>query len=292
LSIILGVIPDQNKDQDKDTLLKTVAMHFPVAILLLSLTACEISPRRIVFNQGTPTPTVSPTATPTPGFTPTPTPTPTPIPTPTPTPAATMAASVPDDNPVAEFLFVADLNSSSLQGFRIGGHGSLSPVTASPFPVGDKPGKIVASGDSLILAGASAIIVFQVDRVSGALRQTDSVAASAPAVVVDPATGIIHSTANGETTSYRLVKGLMQTIGSSPATVQNKALLSPGASRIPDLGGENAVIDATGAFAYMLNTKTDQIDAFRIRSDRTLVPLNPPGYPAGEGAVSIALVAP
>ncbi len=143
------------------------------------------------------------------------------------------------------------------------------------------------------MAGSAAIIVFQVDKLSGALRQTDSVAASTPAIVVDPATGIVHSTANGETTSYRLVKGLMHTIGSSPATVQNKALLlSPAPSRIPGLGSESAVIDATGAFAYVLNTKTDQIDAFRIGSDRTLVPLNPPGYPAGEGAVSIALVAP
>lgn len=204
-----------------------------------------------------------------------------------------MAASVPDANSVAEFLFVADLNSSSLQGFRIGSHGSLSPVTASPFPVGDKPAKIVASGDSLIMAGSAAIIVFQVDKVSGALRQTDSVSAGTPAVVVDPATGIIHSTTNGETTSYRLVKGLMQTIGSSPATIQNKALLlSPGPSRIPGLGGESAVIDATGTFAYVLNRKTDQIDAFRIGGDRTLVPLNPPAYPAGEDAVSIALVAP
>jgi len=204
-----------------------------------------------------------------------------------------MAASVPDANPVAEFLFVADLKSTSLLGFRIGGHGSLSPVTASPFPVGDKPAKIVASGDSLIMAGSAAIIVFQVDKETGALRQTDSIAAGTPDVVVDSAAGIIHSTANGETTSYRLVKGSLKTIGSSPATIQNKALfLSPAASRVPGLPGENAVIDATGAFAYVLNAKTDQIDAFKIGSDRTLLPLNPPVYAAGEGAVSIALVAP
>src|ERR1700761_3216373 len=65
------------------------------------------------------------------------------------------------------------------------------------------------------------IIVFQVDKETGALRQTDSIAAGTPDVVVDSAAGIIHSTANGETTSYRLVKGSLKTIGSSPATIQN-----------------------------------------------------------------------
>ncbi len=276
--------------------MRTVFAYFAGAALLLSLTGCVISPRRIVDNQATPTPT----GTPSPGTTPTPTPipgtTPTPTATPTPTPVGGMSAilgSTADANRVAEFLFVADQNSSSLRGFRIAADGRLSPVNGSPFQVGDTPRRILSSGDSLIMAGNAAIIVFQVDKVSGALRQTDSVAASSPEVTVNPATGVIHSTVNGETTSYRLVKGLMRTIGSSPATIQNKALLlPPGASQIPGIGGESSVIDATGTFAYMLDKKTNQIDAFRIRSDKTLMPLNPPGYPAGEGAVSIAMVAP
>jgi hypothetical protein len=195
-------------------------------------------------------------------------------------------------NGVAEFLFVADEKSNSLQGFRIAGDGALSAVAGSPFQIGDTPHRLLSSGDSLIMSGSAAIIVFQVDQTSGALRQTDSVAASSPDVIINPVTGILSSTANGETTSYRLVKGLLRTIGSSPATIQNKALLSPAAGRIPGLIPENTVTDATGAFAYALNTKTGQIDAFKVASDKRLTPLDPPSYPAGQSAVSIALIAP
>jgi hypothetical protein len=203
-----------------------------------------------------------------------------------------------DANRTIEFLFVADQKANSLQGFRIGDDGRLLPVTGSPFQVGDTPRKLLASAGFLIMAGNSAIIIFQVDKLGGALRQTDSVAASSPQVVLNPATGVIQSTANGETTSYRLVKGLMRTIGSSPATIQNKALMLPSAtSRISvlrgeSLVGERSVMDATGEFEYVLDTQTNQIDAFRIGSNRNLMPLNPPRYSAGEGPVSIALVAP
>jgi hypothetical protein len=213
-----------------------------------------------------------------------------------------MSAAVPDAGQVAEFLFVASQNPGSLQAFQIDGKGALSPVTGSPFAIGDTPRKIISSGDSLIVAGTAAIIVFQVDKVSGALRQTDSVVAASADVVLDPATEVLRSTANGETTSYRLVKGLLKivgikivgikTVGSSTA-VQNKALMiSPPGNPLAGLLGQNAVTDATGKFAYALNPKTNQIDAFSFGSDRNLTPLNPPAYPAGNGAVSIALVAP
>jgi hypothetical protein len=208
-----------------------------------------------------------------------------------------MSAAVPDAGQVAEFLFVASQNPGSLQAFQIDGKGALSPVTGSPFAIGDTPRKIISSGDSLMVAGTAAIIVFQVDKVSGALRQTDSVVAASADVVIDPATEVLRSTANGETTSYRLVKGLLKivgikTVGSSTA-VQNKALMiSPPGNPLAGLLGQNAVTDATGKFAYALNPRTNQIDAFSFGSDRDLTPLNPPAYPAGNGAVSIALVAP
>ncbi|HET9791159.1 MAG TPA: hypothetical protein VFR08_07640 [Candidatus Angelobacter sp.] len=239
-----------------------------------------ISPRRIVDNQGSPTPTT----TPTPGTTPTPTPTPgtTPTPSPTPTPvggAGTMSAQV---NRVAEFLFVADEKSNSLQGFRINGDGALSAVTGSPFQIGDTPHHLLSSGDSLIMSGSAAIIVFQVDQISGALRQSDSVAASSPVVAVDPVNNIVYCTSNGETTSYRLVKGMLRTIGSAPQVAQSGTASFSG----------GPVIDATGSFAYALNTNTGQIDAFRVAGDKRLTPLDPPAYRAGNGAVSIALIAP
>jgi hypothetical protein len=208
-----------------------------------------------------------------------------------------MSAAVPDAGQVAEFLFVASQNPGSLLAFQIDGKGALSPVTGSPFAIGDTPRKIISSGDSLIVAGTAAIIVFQVDKVSGALRQTDSVVAGSADVVLDPATEVLRSTANGETTSYRLVKGLLKIVGikivGSSTAVQNKALMiSPPGNPLAGLLGRNAVTDATGKFAYALNPKTNQIDAFSFGSDRNLTPLNPPAYPAGNGAVSIALVAP
>ena len=262
------------------------------ALLALSLTGCVISPRRIVDNQPSPTPTT----TPTPGTTPTPTPTPgtTPTPSPTPTPvggAGTMSAKV---NSVIEFLFVADEKSNSLQGFRIAGDGALSAVTGSPFQIGDTPHHLLSSGDSLIMSGSAAIIIFQVDPTSGALRQTDSVAASSPIVAVDPANNIVYCTSNGETMSYRLVKGMLRTIGSAPQVVQaGTTTMSPSGMAVSSANpGGRPIVDATGSFAYALNTNTGQVDAFRVASDRRLTPLDPPSYPAGQSAASIVLIAP
>ena len=198
-------------------------------------------------------------------------------------------------NRVIEFLFVADEKSNSLQGFRIAADGALSAVTGSPFQIGDTPHHLLASGDSLIMSGSAAIIVFQLDPTSGALRQTDSVAASSPVVALDPATNIVYCTSNGETVSYRLVKGMLRTIGSAPQVTQSgtTSAMSPSGMAISfanPTGGP--VIDATGSFAYALNTNTGQIDAFRVASDKRLTPLHPPAYPAGSGAVSLAIVAP
>jgi len=262
------------------------------ALLALSLTGCVISPRRIVDNQPSPTPTT----TPTPGTTPTPTPTPgtTPTPSPTPTPvggAGTMSAKV---NSVIEFLFVADEKSNSLQGFRIAGDGALSAVTGSPFQIGDTPHRLLSSGDSLIMSGSAAIIIFQVDPTSGALRQTDSVAASSPLVAIDAANNIVYSTSNGETMSYRLVKGMLRTIGSAPQVAQSgTTTISPSGMAVSSANpGSGPVIDATGSFAYALNTNTGQIDAFRVASDKRLTPLDPPRYRAGDGPASLVIVAP
>jgi hypothetical protein len=272
--------------------LKTAFASFAGVILALSLNGCVISPRRIVDNQPSPTPTT----TPTPGTTPTPTPTPgtTPTPSPTPTPvggAGTMSAKV---NRVVEFLFVADEKSNSLQGFRIAGDGTLSAVTGSPFQIGDTPHHLLSSGDSLIISGSAAIIIFQVDPTSGALRQTDSVAASSPIVAVDPANNIVYCTSNGETMSYRLVKGMLRTIGSAPEAAQSgTTTMSPSGMAVSSANpGGGPIVDATGSFAYALNSRTGQIDAFRIAGDKRLTPLDPPGYPAGIGAASLAIVAP
>ena len=197
-------------------------------------------------------------------------------------------------NRVVEFLFVADETSNSLQGFRIVADGTLSAVTGSPFQIGDTPHRLLASGDSLIMSGSAAIIVFQLDPTSGALRQTDSIAASSPVVALDPATNIVYCTSNGETMSYHLVKGMLRTIGSAPQVTQSgtTSAMSPSGMAVlpPPTGGP--VVDATGSFAYALNTNTGQIDAFRVASDKRLTPLDPPSYPAGQSAVSIALIAP
>jgi 6-phosphogluconolactonase (cycloisomerase 2 family) len=213
-------------------------------------------------------------------------------------------------NSVVEFLFVADEKSNSLQGFRINGDGALAAVMGSPFPIGDTPHKLLASGDSLIMAGSAAILVFQVDKISGALRQTDSVAAGSPQVALDAANNLVFSTSNGETMSYRLMNGMLRPIGSSPQLAQPKSTIAANtsaantgaagtitasSSNIAVSSGSRAggaVIDATGSFAYALNPATGQIDAFRVVTGQRLTQLNPPAYFAGPGAVSIALVAP
>ena len=143
------------------------------------------------------------------------------------------------------------------------------------------------------MSGSAAIIVFQLDpRAARFARRTG--AASSPVVALDPANNIVYCTSNGETMSYRLVKGMLRTIGSAPQVTQSgtTSAMSPSGMAISSDPRGGPVIDATGSFAYALNTNTGQIDAFRLASDKRLTPLDPPAYPAGSGAASLAIVAP
>src|SRR5579859_210242 len=117
-------------------------------LLLLVIAGCVISPRRIVNESPSPTPTPNVSPTPTPGTTPSPTPTP-------------MAATVP------QFLFVGDPETPLISGFRINDDGSLAPVPGSPFPVGFTPRALWSMGDLLLAVNQDGATAFAVDRETG-----------------------------------------------------------------------------------------------------------------------------
>src|ERR1700743_402584 len=135
-----------------------LAPTLAVALLLLVIAGCVISPRRTFT--GTPAPTPTPTDTPLPTATPTPTPT---------------AGSTSVSAMGAQFLFVGD--SSGLSGFKINPDGSLLPMPAATLHIGAAVSSVAAMDSALIVANKNSISAFTVNKETGSLQQTDSMQA-------------------------------------------------------------------------------------------------------------------
>jgi 6-phosphogluconolactonase (cycloisomerase 2 family) len=242
--------------------------------MLALIAACgTISPRRIVVNNppGSPTPTVSPTP-----FSPTPTPTPTATP-------VGMGAAVP-----AQFLFTADPTSGVILGFKINSDGGLSPVPGSPFMAPNSPTLVVATGKSLFVADKAGLTAFAVNRDTGTITTIDSVAMpSISNLSVDNSEGVAFATSGTRRTAVRVVNNKLQ-LGS----VSGIMLLRSGTSTLAGQGNAGQQVkDSSGRFSYALNKSTGEISAFQVEGG-TLVPLSPASYPAGHGAVSLAIAQP
>lgn len=311
------------------------------------LVGCQISPRRIVTVNPSPTASVSPTPTgafptPTPFPSPTVFPTPTPFPSPTPIPTATpmaMATPAASANAVTEFLYTADPGPSTITAYRINGDGTLSPAQDSLFVAPEAPQKLLALGGNLLAAGRTTLTVYAADKETAVLRETDSVVLSAVEdFVVDNSSSLVYAAASGEIFAYRLRDGKLEPVAGSPfrfsATAPSGTELSgvslaldtsrnileigvrimaprPGPATMvgvmrrnsdgslePSMGGTAAappanhlVLDATGEFAYRVDTDSAEIFAYRVEAGR-LISLWPASYPAGEHPVSLAVVAP
>jgi hypothetical protein len=137
-------------------------------LLLLLIAGCVISPRRIVNQTPSPTPTPDISPTPTPGITPTPTPTPTPT---------GLDKTVPKFT--GEFLFLGDAGAPLLTGYSINSDGSLAPIPGSPFTISAPARALRSVQDFLIVESESGASAFKVDRETGLLKPRDSQAAMA-----------------------------------------------------------------------------------------------------------------
>lgn len=231
-----------------------------VLLLAAFIAACgTISPRRVVINNPSPTPTpgISPTATPTPTLTPTP-----------------MAAQVP-----SQFLFSADPGVGMIFGFQINRDGGLSPVPGSPFIASDSPRLLAAVGKNLLVAGATTLTAFTVDKDTGAIRKTDAISMpSISALVAEPSSGTVFgSTVSGDL-AIRMVNNKLQL-----TLISSTAFSSADAQR----ESSTTVKDVTGKFVFVLDRAAGTITVLKAQDGASLA-----SYPAGHGASSIALAVP
>jgi hypothetical protein len=133
-------------------------------LLLLLIAGCVISPRRIVNEGPSPTPTPDISPTPTPGITPTPTPTPTPT---------GMDKTVP--KAAGEFLFLGDASAPLLTGFSINSDGSLAPIPGSPFTISAPARSLQSLNSLLIVKTDKTTLTFTVEKETGLLQQAASI---------------------------------------------------------------------------------------------------------------------
>ncbi len=234
-----------------------------VISLVAMIAACGvISPRRIVSNNP------SPTGTPTPVISPTPTVTPTPTPT-------GMAAVVPK-----QFLFITNPDAGLILGFEVNGDGGLSPVPGSPFVASDSPDLVAATGSNLLVAGKSTLAAFTVDKQTGAIRETDSVAVHAiSSFIAQPSPETVLANTAGGTLAIRVVNSKLQITsasGATPATAESESLLS------------RKVKDVTGKFVFVLDPSAGSITTLSTQDDKALAR----SLSAGHGASAITISVP
>jgi hypothetical protein len=99
--------------------------------------------------------------------------------------------------------------------------GSTSAVPGSPFALAEVPQKLMAMGSHLLVEGASSISVFDVDRETGSLRQTDVLPASAMLrdAAVSPADSMIYLLDENAVSGFRMQAGRLISLPGSPFPV-------------------------------------------------------------------------
>jgi hypothetical protein len=262
----------------------SAALFWAIAVvctLLLAQGGCN-SPRIIVVGGQTPSPT--PTGTPSPiTGSPSPTPIPTLTPIPTPTPFGGMDTVARKDGP-AQFLFTVSPDSPLMDGFRINGDGSLSPVLGSPFVASVPMRFAVSAQNALIVASQDAIFAFAVDKETGAIRQTDSAGTGGVSqLMTDVPAGTVLATTSAGTVAFTVSGGKLKAL---PGSMTASQLASARAQAQPA-----AVLDASGRFMYVVDAAKAELAAFQVESGKP-VPLSPSAYPVPRGTTSVALVKP
>jgi hypothetical protein len=246
-----------------------------VLSILAVIAACgTISPRRIVQNNPSPSPT--PTVSPTPIISPTPTPFPSPTITPTPTPTPTptgMSTVVP-----SQFLFTADPSAGVILAFKINRDGGLSPVPGSPFVADDSPRLVANLDGSLVVAGKSSLMQFSVNKETGAITKIDSLKLSAvSSLISEPMSHTVFAARPTGPAAVRIVNHRLQVSTDIEAPPRSGT-------------ASTSVTDASRKFIYQLDRQTGVISAFSLENGNTM-PLSR-SYSAGRSSTSLTIVKP
>ncbi|HEY2390335.1 MAG TPA: hypothetical protein VGK22_04110 [Candidatus Angelobacter sp.] len=242
-----------------------LASILTVALLLMVIAGCVISPRR-TFTGG-PAPTPTPTGTPVPTATPTPTPT-----------AGSAAVSTAD----AQFLFVGD--ASGVSGFKINQDGSLLPMLGSTFRTSAPVSSVVTMGGELIVAGGNSINALAVNKETGVLQQTDSMKVEAVETLkVNSAGNAVTAITQQGSVALGISSGKLQPMPTATEVSASESATVPRSTL--------AALDSSGRFMYVLNDSKAEIAAYRIERGKP-EPLTPATYPISRSASSLAVVKP
>ena len=242
-----------------------LASALSIALLLLVVAGCVISPRR--------------TFTGSPALTPTPTDTPTPTATPTPTPTAGSAAVSAAD---AQFLFVG--NATGVNGFKINPDGSLLPMLGSTFRTNAPVTSLASMDATLIVADGNSVSALAVNKETGALQQTDSMKLDAPQTLeVNSAGNAITVIMQKGSVALGIAGGKLQPM---PTATEASARESGATSH-----STPAVLDASGKFMYVIDAGKAEIAAYRVDQGKP-EPLTPATYPISKSASSLVVVKP
>ncbi len=163
---------------------------------------------------------------------------------------------------LGEYLYVIDEGGSSVEAFSIDPTSGALTQVGSAIPVGSEPfaGSMDVSGSYLYVLEYDAIYSFQVDRNTGSLTSTGSVATGpAPAsIAVDQANGCIYEANMFSTVSVYSASptnGALTPLAGSPFTVGGASL----SSVLPENG-----------FAFILDSGGNQVLSFPINPDCSL----------------------
>jgi hypothetical protein len=242
-----------------------LASILAVALLLMVIAGCVISPRRDFT--GSPAPTPTPTGTPTPTATPTPTPT-----------AGSAAVSTAD----AQFLFVGD--ATGMSGFKINQDGSLLPMVGSAFRTSAPVSSVVTMGGELIVASGNSVNALAVNKETGVLQQTDSMrAAAVETLEVNSAGNAVMAITQQGSLALRISSGKLQSVSAATEVSAGESATVPRSTP--------AALDSSGKFMYVINAGKAEIAAYRIEQGRP-EPLTPATYPISKSASSLAVVKP
>jgi len=186
-----------------------------------------------------------------------------------------------------EFLFTADPVAGVILGFRINSDGGLSAVPGSPFMAAHSPRLVAALGSNLLVADEKNLNVFAIASQTGKITKTDSRALPAISnLTVDPVSKVAFATMPGEQVTLQVVNNKLRISAKSGMTSSSALTAATTEATV-----NKPVIDASGRFAYSLDSSTGEISAFRVDNGK-MTSLSPATYAAGHGAVSLSIVKP
>ena len=157
------------------------------------------------------------------------------------------------------------------------------PLSGSPFSTTAPVHAVTSMRGALIVANATSITAFAVNKDTGMIQPTDSIKAGAvESLEADSAKNTIFAATQNGTLAFRMSGGKLEPL---PATLAVSARQAVAPQSPP------AALDASSKFMYVIDASKAQIAAYRVDEGKP-VPLTPQSYPISRSANSLTLVKP